>query len=201
MTRQYFRIIALAISVALCCILSTGCRFHKAQVDRIRAEIPAAIEFIESSDEFLNLLLDIKERVRMLNLVNSNTLYADELFLENIDFTIYNDELEILVFFEEANIRGRTNLVGSKFDLLTLSEIDTIELRLLELISNNYNPSFWISADEISFTFTEYERAFLHIEHPSVDFELGNSDTYQYYEYSERVTDDWCVRICKLDYY
>jgi len=195
------RAITFIICFALCGALSTGCVSHVKQVEKVRAAIPEAIKFIESNVEFLDMLLDIKDRIKMFNENSSNTPDSDEtLVIDSITFEIYKGGLDVIVYFEEANTRGRIGIIGSRFDILTFSEMDTIESKLLELLSYGHTSGMVMSADEISISYTEYRRAFLLIENPALEFEIGNSVTYTYYESSEQITDEWCIRICKLNY-
>ena len=188
----------MVISILLCVMLSVGCVSSMRQVTKIKKAIPNAIGFIEDNKEFLDLLIDIRDRIREFN--EGETENADQEDIDGIKYyliSITREELKIRGRYGNPRAAIRIVEPGSRYDILGADEKQVIKEKLIEMMPDDHPFGLRITTDEIILDYTRYHRAYLYIEHPPYETERGNMDTYTWYEYAKKVNDDWCIHIYK----
>jgi len=171
------------------------------QVETARKQIPVAIEFIGDNKEFLDMLLDIQERVRSFNEQMQIGLNSSEdTLIGRYMMTLYKEDLAIFMTLGEYSSASRSVQVGSEYDILTYNEKQLIKDKLLEMMLDERTMTINIFLEKVSLSFYRYQRATIYIESPAEEFEDQDGDSYLTYYYAEKVNHDWCVYLEKAGY-
>ena len=179
-----------AISLALClfcCLNACSCGPSRGkQVRILKQQIPEVKQFIYDNSEFLQLLLDVKEKINEINeQVAEETGKLDAI----TDYQIYvwNDG----IYYDAY---GKDYFSRESFSPFTGTEYLLVQKILFGLYQSNNVASVSIYPDKIYFEFTCSVNTWLVLLNPVSDIE----DPRKYsgrFEFTEKVNDDWCILI------
>jgi|GEM_PF-1579957 len=182
-TRKIAACLSLLVFIAACCVLCGPSRGKQVRI--LKQKIPEVIEFVENNGDFLQALLNAKERLNSINDANHNENSSID-FIIDYQITIYMDEVS-------DYSRGRIESTDVKNMLFTPEEQQLVDMVLMKNQKINGVSCVTISENEIMFDYIDYHNTQLLLKNPAIVIDDPKVYTSAWIQFTVPINDNWCI--------
>ena len=169
----------------ICCLVTSSCAPTRGkQVRILKQMIPEVKQFVEDNGEFLQILLDIKEKINEINTLKEDEMDGLEAISEYF-ICIYNGRVEFITDGYDKDSRNQ-------FFPLSTEEWVLVTDVMQEVYLSNDRSGVVIDQNGINFSFAFSMNTELIIHNPVLEIE-DPGEYFGQFEFTVEVNDDWCI--------